>query len=184
MTPIEVKSIADKHLDAWHATFAEGPPVTERSLRDYVADGIAEALTKQAAMYQAGADTLRFERDKALADAARMVAGMQETAKFHHETTAQFSAEEVATGFIHMVLTHSWDKDQMTRILEAWMVKGLKEHPDAKRIDWLESGGHAFGTKWVGSAHARMVGHATGHEAATVRQAIDAAIRQQETPAT
>lgn len=116
LTTTEIKSIADKHLDAWHATFSEGPPVGGRTLSDYVADGIAEALAKQEKMYADGAAT--------------------------------------------------------------------RVHEDTKRIDWLESGGHAFGTKWVGSAHARMVGHATGHEAATVRQAIDAAIRQQETPAT
>lgn len=59
------------------------------------------------------------------------------TARHSHESTAQFKAEEIATGFIHMILTHQWDKDQMTRILEAWMAKGIAECPAALRLKGL-----------------------------------------------
>ncbi len=49
---------------------------------------------------------------------------------------------------------------------------------DKARLDWLEDGGHAFGTRYVGEAHARAVGQDNFSSAATVRAAIDAARKE------
>lgn len=61
MTPATIKSISDRHLDAW---FAADPTTSKASLRDHVEDAITEALEAQAIEYQSGADTLRHERDE------------------------------------------------------------------------------------------------------------------------
>lgn len=44
MTPAQIKSIADRHLDAW---FAADPLTSKVGLRDHVEAAISEALAEQ-----------------------------------------------------------------------------------------------------------------------------------------
>lgn len=63
MTTIRINEIADRHLDQW---FSDDPLLSRKTLREYVADAITEALNEDAKEFRAGAATLRFERDKAI----------------------------------------------------------------------------------------------------------------------
>jgi hypothetical protein len=61
LTPTQIRQIADKYIDVW----ANAEPMTQ-TLREHVADAIAEALEMQSREYQSGANTLRHERDRAI----------------------------------------------------------------------------------------------------------------------
>lgn len=67
LTATEIQAIADRHLSAW---LALDPRLGHPTLRDHVRRAIGEALEKQAALYAAGAETLRHERDSAIATVA------------------------------------------------------------------------------------------------------------------
>jgi hypothetical protein len=64
MTPTEIQSIANKHIDLWMQSDATDP--ASRPLRQRVEDAITEALAVQAEEYRKGQETLRHERDAAL----------------------------------------------------------------------------------------------------------------------
>ena len=64
MTPSEINTIADRHLDLW---FADGPAQSHKqqpTLRDRCADMIREALTIRDRNWADGNATLRHERDR------------------------------------------------------------------------------------------------------------------------
>lgn len=63
MTPTETNQLIDKHLEGW---LGSGAADTDRfTLRGRIASAITEALERQAKLYQAGSDTLIFQRDLA-----------------------------------------------------------------------------------------------------------------------
>lgn len=70
MTPTEIDTLAESHLNAW---FSADPVSNPTTLREHVAAAIMEALERQAHAYQKGADILRYERDQALAAHARII---------------------------------------------------------------------------------------------------------------
>ncbi len=60
MTPTEISTIADRHLQAW---FAEDPATSKLTLRSFVEQAITEALEKQAKECAAGDATRQHEAD-------------------------------------------------------------------------------------------------------------------------
>ncbi len=74
MTPTEIKALADRHLDQWFARACEAP-TENTTLRYFVEAAITEALTQQAKEYAAGAETLRYERNVAREELARVTDG-------------------------------------------------------------------------------------------------------------
>lgn len=75
MTPAEIQSIADRHIDAWRNT---DPRTSDIYLRERVATAITEALTKKAKEYADGAATLRHERDLACHERDNALAELQQ----------------------------------------------------------------------------------------------------------
>ncbi len=68
MTPQEVAALVSRHLGAWF----DSPIPPPRTLREHVADAIAEACAITDKEWQDGNETLRRERDEAQRKLAEM----------------------------------------------------------------------------------------------------------------
>jgi len=72
MTTTEIQNITTRHLEAWFADRGD-----ERlTLRQHFSDAITEAVAETNKLWAAGANTLRFERDKAQAELAAVRAAL------------------------------------------------------------------------------------------------------------
>lgn len=74
MTPTLIQQIADRHVEAWLST--PGELASSVTLRVHVANAITEAVAENDRQWQAGADTLRHERDQAQAQLAAIRAAL------------------------------------------------------------------------------------------------------------
>lgn len=85
MTPSEIHSLVSKHLDGWLYSTENGP-----CLRERMADAIREAVKQRDKLWADGNETLRHERDRALAEVERIrshvgCARNQGSTQFCHE---------------------------------------------------------------------------------------------------
>lgn len=74
MTPTLITALANKHVEAWLST--PGELASSVTLRGHVARAITEAVAENDRQWQAGADTLRHERDQAQAQLAAIRAAL------------------------------------------------------------------------------------------------------------
>jgi hypothetical protein len=132
--------IADKHLQLWFQDGVSIPGDGKPTLRERVEDAITEALDTIDDKYLAS-ELKRIEGDRDSwmeaylrrgEELRAMIEKMKRQVETNRRRTESFKAEELVTGFIHMVTTNSWDKDQMVRILEASICEIIDERDSAR----------------------------------------------------